>query len=108
MSIYFYIFTTRNSIYQNIRHMETISKLHTRVGLIFLAIMLPLISFAETAEEEAKAAERNNMIMETACVIVFVGGVVAFLIWKGKHDKQVREKQMEQMKKIQAAKRKAA
>lgn len=92
--------------------MKTInSKLYKQVGLFFLAIMLPLFSFGSTPEqlaEEAKAIERNNMIMEGACVVVFVGGVITFLIWKSRHDKKMREQQMEQMKKIQAAKRRAA
>ena len=92
--------------------MKTISsKLYKQVGLFFLSIMLPFASFAATAEElaaEAKKAERDSMIMEVSCVVVFVGGVIAFLIWKSRHDKKIREQQMEQMKKIQAAKRRAA
>ncbi len=92
--------------------METInSKLFKRISLFFTALMLPLISFAVTSADitaEAEAAKKMSMYMEIACGVVFVGGVVAFLIWKSKHDKKVREKQIEQMKKIQAAKRRAA
>ena len=89
--------------------MKTISsKLCKRVSLFFLAIMLPFISLADELSEQAKADERNNMYMEIACVVLFVGGVVAFLIWKSKHDKKEREEQIEKMRKIQASKRRAA
>jgi heme/copper-type cytochrome/quinol oxidase subunit 2 len=92
--------------------METISnKLYRRLNLLLLSILMPFASFADTKDEIAakiKADEQMQMYMEVACIVVFVGGVVAFLIWKSKHDKQLREKQMEQMKKIQAAKRRAA
>ena len=92
--------------------MKTISdKLYLRISLLILSIILPFTSFAETKEEIAakiKADEQMQMYMEVACIVVFVGGVIAFLIWKSKHDKKIREKQMEQMKKIQAAKRRAA
>ena len=92
--------------------MKTISnKLYRRLNLLLLSIIMPFASFASTKEEIAaqmKADEQLQLYMEVACIVVFVGGVVAFLIWKSKHDKKLREKQMEQMKKIQAAKRRAA
>ena len=92
--------------------MKTISnKLYQRFSLLLFSIMLPFASFAFTKEEleaQAKADQQLQMYMEVACIVVFVGGVITFLIWKTKHDKKLREKQMEQMKKIQAAKRRAA
>lgn len=92
--------------------METIhNKLAVRISLFLSAILLPMISFADAkADLAAQIAEdeKKNMIMEVACVAVFVGGVIAFLIWKSSHDKKVRAQQMEQMKKIQAAKKRAA
>lgn len=91
--------------------MKTLNKLYKQASLLFIAIILPLVSFADVNADlaaEAEATKRNSMIMEVACGVVFIGGVVVFLIWKSKHDKKVREQQMEQMKKIQAAKRKAA
>ena len=107
--LYFYY---RFNNHQNIPHMKTISdKLYARLSLLLLAIILPIASFADTKDEIAakiKADEQMQMYMEVACIVVFVGGVVAFLIWKTSHDKKMREKQMEQMKKIQAAKRRAA
>ncbi|HWY38810.1 MAG TPA: hypothetical protein VNY73_09645 [Bacteroidia bacterium] len=82
-----------------------------RVSLVFLAIMLPLMTFADTASDlkaQEEADRRVNLYMEVACGVVFIGSVIVFIIWKTKHDKKMRERQMEQMKKIQAAKRKAA
>ncbi|MGZ3866117.1 MAG: hypothetical protein ACXVNR_06770 [Bacteroidia bacterium] len=86
-------------------------KLFRQASLIVLALLLPVVSFADTNAEIAakiKAEEELQMYMEIGCIVAFVGGIIVFLIWKTKHDKQVKEKQMEQMKKIQAAKRRAA
>ena len=100
--------------YQNPNHeilniMRTISnKLYHRLSLLFLAIILPLTSFADAKADQLKADERLQMYMEIACIVVFVAAVAVFLVWKNKHDRQLREKQMEQMKKVQAAKRRAA
>ena len=92
--------------------MKTFSnKLFRHINLIILAILLPVVSFADTNAEIAakiKAEEQLQMYMEIACIAAFVGGIVVFLIWKTKHDKKVKAQQMEQMKKIQAAKRRAA
>ncbi|MGZ3864523.1 MAG: hypothetical protein ACXVPN_16530 [Bacteroidia bacterium] len=92
--------------------MKTLNdKLFRHISLIVLAILLPAISFADTNAEIAakiKAEEEMQMYMEIGCIVAFVGGIIVFLVWKTKHDKKVKEQQMEQMKKIQAAKRRAA
>lgn len=90
--------------------MKTLT-LFRHASLIILALLLPVASFADTNAEIAakiKAEEELQLYMEIACIAVFVGGIIAFLIWKTKHDKKVKAQHMEQMKKIQAAKRRAA
>ena len=90
--------------------METNSnKLCKRAGLLILTVISPLFSFADsfTVNEQTQGG-KTSLYAEIAIGIVFVGAVVTFLVWKAKHDKKEREKQMEKMKKIQAARRRAA
>jgi len=93
--------------------METISKLikNKQIALLLFVLMAPFASFAQhvpTATEEAEANARVALIGEVGIAVLFIVAVTAFLVYKAKHDKKVREKQLEQMKKVQAAKRKAA
>ena len=93
--------------------MKTISQLikNKQFALLLFVLVSPLASFAETlptAKEEAAASARNALIGEIAIAVIFIVAVTAFLVYKAKHDKKVREKQLEIMKKVQAAKRRAA
>jgi triosephosphate isomerase len=93
--------------------MKTIIKLvkNTPFVLVFFMLITPLASFAQhvpTAAEEAEAAKQTAFIGEIAIAVLFIVSVTAFLVYKAKHDKKVREKQLEIMKKVQAAKKRAA
>ncbi len=86
------------------------NKSFKRVSLFFLAILSPILTFADGkwGASEQTPTSNSSIYAEIAIGIVFVGAVVTFLVWKSKHDKKEREKQMERMKKIQAAKRRAS
>ncbi|HTA62970.1 MAG TPA: hypothetical protein VK835_10960 [Bacteroidia bacterium] len=94
--------------------MEKIIKLikNKQVALLLLVLITPLATFAQahlpTAAEEAEAAKQTALFAEVGIAVLFIAAVTAFLVFKAKHDKKVREQQMEQMKKVQAAKRRAA
>ena len=93
--------------------MKTISKLikNKQFALLLFVLVAPLASFAQhlpTAAEEAEANTKVALWGEIGIGVLFVVSVTAFLVYKAKHDKKVREKQMEQMKRVQAAKRRAA
>lgn len=93
--------------------MKTLNKLikNKQFVLFLLVLMAPLASFAQQKLTMAEEAEQNAKIAlwgEIGIGVLFIVSVTAFLIYKAKHDKKVREKQMEQMKKVQAAKRRAA
>jgi hypothetical protein len=83
-----------------------------QVALLLLVLITPLVTFAQehvkTAQEEAADNERNGQIALIGVGVLFVGAVTAFLVYKTKHDKKVREQQLEVMRKVQAAKKKAA
>ena len=91
--------------------METIIQMKNRfIGLLFILIA-PIAAFAEkmpTPEEEAAQNAKIALWGEIGIGVLFAAALIAFLIFKSKHDKKVREKQMEQMKKVMAAKRRAA
>ena len=94
--------------------MEKIIKLikNKQVAMLLLVLITPLATFAQehvaTAAEEAEAAKKTALFAEIGIAVLFIGAVTAFLIFKAKHDKKVREKQLEIMKKVQAAKKRAA
>ena len=83
-----------------------------QVILLLLVLITPLATFAQehlaTAAEEAEAAKRTALYSEIGIAVLFIGAVTAFLVFKAKHDKKVREQQLEIMKKVQAAKRNKA
>ncbi len=87
-----------------------INKSFKRVSLFFLAILSPVLSFADGkwGANEATPTSDNSIYAEIAIGIAFVVAIVTFLIWKSKYDKKEREKQTEKMKKIHAARRRAA
>jgi|GEM_PF-1776444 hypothetical protein len=94
--------------------MEKIIKLikNKQVALLLLVMITPLVTFAQehvkTAAEEAEEAKTTALFAEIGIAVLFIAAVTAFLVFKAKHDKKVREQQLEIMKKVQAAKKKAA
>jgi predicted permease len=93
--------------------MKTISQLikNKQIALFLFVLVTPFASFAQhvaTTEEEAASNARTALIGEVAIAVLFIVAVTAFLVYKAKHDKKVREKQLEIMKKVQAAKKRAA
>ena len=94
--------------------MEKIIKLikNKHVAMLLLVMITPLATFAQehikTAAEEAAEAKQTALYAEIGIAVLFIGAVTAFLIFKAKHDKKVREQQLEQMIKVQAAKKRAA
>ncbi|HXU28339.1 MAG TPA: hypothetical protein VN698_13995 [Bacteroidia bacterium] len=93
--------------------METLKNLVKNKHIALLLVLLtPLATFAQehlkTAAEEAEEAKQTALFAEVGIAVLFIAAVTAFLVFKAKHDKKVREQQLEQMKKVQAAKRKAA
>jgi hypothetical protein len=83
-----------------------------QVAMLLLVLITPLATFAQehlpTAAEEAEAAKRTALMAEIGIAALFIAAVTAFLIFKAKHDKKMREQQLEQMRKVQAAKKRAA
>jgi heme/copper-type cytochrome/quinol oxidase subunit 2 len=92
--------------------METIFKISRKhLSSLLLVLAVPFTTLAEhipTAAEEAAQNEKVAMYSEIAIAILFVVAVTLFLIFKSRHEKKLREKHIEQMKKVQAAKKKAA
>lgn len=92
--------------------MKTILRISRKqLSSLFLFLAVPFATLAEhipTAEEEAAQNEKVAMYSEIAIAVLFVVAVVLFLIFKSRHEKRLREKHIEQMKKVQAAKKKAA
>ena len=79
--------------------------------LLTFALVVPIFSFAETvstAQEEAAQNAKMALWGEIGIGILFAAALTAFLIYKTKHDKKLHEKHLEQMKKVQANKRRAA
>jgi len=82
-----------------------------KLSSLLLILAIPFATLAEqmpTAEEEAAQNEQMALYTKIAIAVVFAASVAAFLIYKTKHEKTLREKHIEQMKKIQANKKKAA
>ncbi|HXD93846.1 MAG TPA: hypothetical protein VNX01_11570 [Bacteroidia bacterium] len=94
--------------------MEKIIKLikNKQVALLLLVMITPLVTFAQehlkTAAEQAEDDKQFALVGEVGIAVLFIVAVTAFLVFKAKHDKKVREQQLEIMKKVQAAKKKAA
>ncbi|MEO8761720.1 MAG: hypothetical protein ABI388_09790 [Bacteroidia bacterium] len=79
------------------------------IACLFILIA-PVVTFAQqlTVEEEAAKAKQTELYGEIGIGLLFVVSVVLFLVFKSKHDKKQREKQLRQMEQIQANRRKAA
>ena len=91
--------------------MKTIIKrLKKQVYMIVIILLAPIVSIAETltAEEEAAQSAKIALWSEIGIGVLFAVALVVFLVYKTKHDKKLREKHLEQMKKVMAAKKKAA
>jgi hypothetical protein len=94
--------------------MEKIIKLikNKQVALLLLVMITPLVTFAQehlqTVAEQKAEEDKMALMGEIGIAVLFIAAVTAFLVFKAKHDKKVREKQLEIMKKVQAAKKKAA
>jgi hypothetical protein len=63
---------------------------------------------AKTAAELEAEQSNTSLYGEIAIGILFVVALTLFIVWKSKHDKKEREKHLEQMRKVAAAKRRAA
>ena len=70
----------------------------------------PIITFAQqlSVEEETAQAKQTELYGEIGIAVLFVVAVATFLVFKSKHDKKVRARQLRQMEQIQANRRKAA
>lgn len=63
---------------------------------------------AKTSAELAEQQSKTSLYGEIAIGVLFVVSLTLFIIWKTKHDRKEREKHLEQMRKIAAAKKRAA
>jgi heme/copper-type cytochrome/quinol oxidase subunit 2 len=98
--------------------MNTLIQIKKQFIVLLFIVITPLVTLAQqskTAEDIAKEAKeeaadiaRWQMIGMIGTGVLFVGGVTAFLVYKTKHDKALREKQIEQMKKVMAAKKRTS
>ncbi len=91
--------------------MKSFSKIINKWTIVCLFILIcPVITFAQqlSVEEEAAQAKQTELYGEIGIGVLFVVSVVLFLVFKSKHDKKQRAKQMRQMEQIQANRRKAA
>jgi hypothetical protein len=83
-----------------------------QVILLLLVLITPLATFAqehlETVAEQKAKEDKIALMGEIGIAVLFIAAVTAFLVFKAKHDKKVREQQLEVMRKVQAAKKKAA
>ncbi len=77
--------------------------------LAFLAIVVMIgmqgIAQSKTQASQDDDAKTASLIGEIAIGVLFVAAVVLFLIFKAKHDKKEKEKQIKIMQKIAAAKK---
>ena len=78
--------------------------------MILIILVAPIAAIAETLTAEQEAAQNAKIALwgEIGIGVLFAAALTAFLIYKTKHDKKLREKHLEQMKKVQANKRRAA
>ncbi len=88
--------------------MDTFKKKNLPLILVLLTLLSSVSVQAKTAAQ--MAAEENNTTLygEIGVGVLFVVALTAFVIWKSKHDKKEREKHLEQMRKVAAAKKRAA
>lgn len=63
---------------------------------------------AKTAAEMAAEENKMSLYGEIAIGVLFAVALTLFIIWKTKYDRKEREKHLEQMRKVAAAKKRAA
>lgn len=78
-------------------------------GVVVLLTLVWSISLqAKTAAELEAENNKTSLYGEIAIGILFVVALTLFIMWKSKHDKREREKNLEQMRKISGTRRRAA
>jgi hypothetical protein len=87
--------------------MNTKSKI-LRGVVVLLTLIWSAGAQAKTAAELAADENKTSLYGEIAIGILFVVALTLFIVWKTKHDRREREKHLEQMRKVAAAKRRAA
>ena len=88
-----------------------IQKISKQVYILLFIVIVPVAAFAEHLPSAAEEVAHSNQMAfwgEIGIGVLFAAALTAFLIYKTKHDKKLREKHLEQMKKVQANKRRAA
>lgn len=77
--------------------------------IVVLVSLFSVVSVqAETTAELVQHEKNMTMYGEIGVGVLFVVALTFFIVWKSKHDKKEREKHLEQMRKVQAAKKRAA
>ena len=102
--LYFYY---RISVYSKIQVMNTDRKF-LRGLVVLVTLLLSAAAQAKTAAELEADQKSMSLYGEIAIGVLFVVALTAFIVWKTKHDKREREKHLEQMRKVAAAKKRAA
>ncbi len=75
---------------------------------LFSSVSVSAQAKALTAAELAQHEKDVSLYGEIGIAILFVVALTFFIVWKSKHDKKEREKHLEQMRKVQASKKRAA
>jgi hypothetical protein len=102
--LYFYY---RNSVYQKI-YVMNINQKFLRGLVVLVTLLLSAGLQAKTSAELEAEQKSMSLYGEIAIGILFVVALTLFIVWKSKHDRKEREKHLEQMRKVAAAKRRAA
>ena len=76
--------------------------------IMLVSFLFSFSAKAETAEELAAREKAISLYGEIGIGVLFVVALTFFIVWKSKHDKKEREKHLEQMRKVQANKKRAA
>lgn len=83
------------------------NKIFRAAGPVFM-LLFPFALSAKTAAELAAEENKKTLYGEIAVGALFVVALTLFIVWKTKHDRKERERHLEQMKKVQASKKRAA
>lgn len=79
-----------------------------RIVSVFAFVLFYVNAQAKSAAELAQETKDRTLYGEIAVGALFVVALTLFIVWKTKHDRKERERHLEQMKKVQANKRRAA
>lgn len=88
--------------------MDTIKRKLFTVCLVLVTLFSTIGLQAKTAAEMKEASDNETLYGEIGVGVLFVVALTVFIVWKSKHDKKEREKHLEQMRKVAAAKKRAA